>query len=67
MLKSKLFSMIEFNTKFIDLKLSSTSTNIEAGEDAFNEIAMITLGLLGINLREQDLVQYATLNENKGI
>lgn len=46
---------------------SSTSTNIEAGEDAFNEIAMITLGLLGINLREQDLVQYATLNENKGI
>ena len=46
---------------------SVSSIDIEAGEDAFNEIAMITLGFLGINLREQDLVQYATLNENKGI
>lgn len=45
---------------------SSTSVDIEAGSDAFNEIAMICLGLLGINLREQDLFQYANAVENKG-
>jgi len=46
---------------------SASSTDIEAPEEAFNNIAMICLGFLGINLREQDLVQYGNLNENKGI
>lgn len=46
---------------------SSISVDIDASKDAFNEIAMICLGLLGINLREQDLVQYAANNEMKGI
>lgn len=46
---------------------SSTSVDIDAGDEAFNQIAMLCLGFLGINLREQDLVQYGTLNENKGI
>ena len=46
---------------------SVSSTDIEAPKEAFNEIAMLTLNFLGIKLREQDLVQYAGLNEGKGI
>lgn len=44
---------------------SVNSVDIEANEDAFNEIAMLCLGYLGINLREQDLFQYANATENK--
>lgn len=46
---------------------SASSVDMEAPKEAFNNIAMLCLGFMGINLREQDLVQYANLNENKGI
>lgn len=35
------------------------SVDLEAPKDAFNEVAMRTLSLLGVNMREADLVQYA--------
>jgi hypothetical protein len=46
---------------------SVTSTDLDAPEEAFNQIAMIYLGFLGIHLREQELVQFGIANENKGI
>jgi len=45
----------------------SSSVNIEAPQDAFNEIAMLVLEFMGIRLRERDLVEYANINENKNI
>jgi len=46
---------------------SASSVDIEAPKEAFNQIAMITLGFLGIHLREQELVQMGNMNEQKGI
>jgi hypothetical protein len=46
---------------------SSKSTNIDAPEQAFNEIAMIVLEFIGIRIREQELVQAAAGLENKGV
>ncbi len=42
------------------------STDVDAPQSAFNEIAMITLQFLGIHIREQELVQAAMAIGNKG-
>lgn len=46
---------------------SATSTDIDAPESTSNEIAMITLQLLGIRNREAELAQAAAGLENKGV
>lgn len=46
---------------------SASSTDIEAPKEAFNQIAMIALGFIGIHLREQDLFQMSNINEQKGL
>lgn len=46
---------------------SANSVDIDAPEQAFNEIIMIGLELLGVRIREQELFQYASSLENKGI
>jgi len=46
---------------------SSKSTNLDAPQQAFNEIAMITLEFIGIRIREQELIQAASGMENKGV
>jgi len=46
---------------------AANSTDLDAPEQAFNEIAMIALELIGIKIREQELVQAATGLENKGV
>lgn len=46
---------------------STKSTDIDAPESAFNEIAMILLEFRGISIREQELVQAAMTMENKGV
>ena len=43
------------------------SVDIDAPESAFNPIAMITLSLIGIHIREEELVQASIMMENKGI
>lgn len=43
------------------------SVDIDAPNEAMNEIAMSTLSFLGINLREPDLVQYAETLKAKGV
>ena len=43
---------------------SATSKDLDAPESAFNEIAAIYLGYMGIHIRENDLVTYATELEN---
>lgn len=46
---------------------AQNSTDIDAPDEAFNEIAMIVLELIGIRIREQELVQAAAGLENKGV
>lgn len=46
---------------------ATTSVDLDAPEQAFNEIAMIALELIGIKIREQELVQAAAGLENKGV
>jgi len=46
---------------------ASLSTNIDAPEEAFNAIAMGTLSFIGINLREEELQNYAVSNKQQGI
>ena len=43
------------------------SVDIDAPPQAFNEIAMIGLELMGIRIREQELIQAAAGLENKGV
>ena len=43
------------------------STDLDAPESAFNEIAMIALEMRGITIRESELVQAAMTMENKGV
>lgn len=46
---------------------SQNSVDIDAPEQAFNEIAMIALELIGVRIREQELLQAASILENKGV
>lgn len=46
---------------------SINSVDVDAPESAMNEIAMIALELIGIRIREQELVQSAASMENKGV
>jgi hypothetical protein len=46
---------------------SSSSIDIDAPEESFNKIAMGVLALLGISIREEQLIQYAEMNKIKGI
>lgn len=46
---------------------SINSVDIDAPEEALNEIAMSCLSFLGINIRETDLVQYAETLKAKGV
>lgn len=46
---------------------ATNSVDLDAPEQAFNEIAMIALELIGIKIREQELVQAAAGLENKGV
>ncbi len=43
------------------------SIDLDAPESAMNEIAMITLELIGVRIRDGELVQAATSMENKGV
>lgn len=43
------------------------SIDIDAPESAMNEIAMMTLEIIGIKIRDAELLQAATSMENKGI
>jgi hypothetical protein len=45
---------------------ASNSVDVEAPEDAMNEIAFIALGYLGIHIRESELIQYSELQQQKG-
>lgn len=46
---------------------ATTSVDIEAPEEAFNEICMIACSFLGINLREGDLINYSETQKQQGI
>jgi hypothetical protein len=46
---------------------ATNSVDIDAPEQAFNEIAMIALELIGIRIREPELLQAASGLENKGV
>ncbi len=45
----------------------TNSVNIDAPKSAFNEIAMIALGFMGIKIRDAELVQASNSFENKGV
>lgn len=45
----------------------STSVDIDAPEDAMNEIVMMHLGYMGIHIREQELLQYSEMNKRQGV
>jgi hypothetical protein len=45
----------------------ATSTDIDAPDEALNEIAMLVLSFLGINIREQMLVQYSEQLKSQGV
>ena len=47
--------------------VASKSTDVDAPKTAFNEISMLGLELLGIRIRENELVQAAAALENKGV
>lgn len=46
---------------------ASSSVDIDAPEEAFNEIVMMHLGFLGIHIREMELIQYANQNKTQGV
>jgi hypothetical protein len=46
---------------------SANSVDIDAPDDAQNELAMNVLGFLGIHLRDQNLMQYSNLNKQQGM
>jgi hypothetical protein len=43
------------------------SVNLEAPEEAVNEIVMMCASYLGMNLRENDLIQYSEMKQQKGV
>jgi hypothetical protein len=45
----------------------SDSENIDAPKSAFNDIAMLALGFMGVKIRDAELVQAANSFENKGV
>jgi FMN phosphatase YigB (HAD superfamily) len=56
------------NSEFTFKKIFTiNSIDIDAPESAMNEIAMMTLELIGIKIRDAELLQAATSMENKGI
>ncbi len=46
---------------------ASTSVDVDAPDEAMNEIVMMHLGYLGIHIREAELIQYAELNKQQGV
>ncbi len=44
-----------------------SSVDLEAPDEAVNEIVMMALSYLGINLREQELVQYSEMMKEQGV
>lgn len=46
---------------------AGNSTDIDAPQEAFNEIAMMALSYTGIRLREQDVIQYTELQKAQGV
>ena len=46
---------------------SSLSTDLDAPEDAENKIAMMMLSYLGINMREQEVIAYSEMKQDKGV
>jgi len=46
---------------------ATSSTDIEAPEEAFNEICMIACSFLGMNLREGDLINYSESQKQQGV
>lgn len=45
----------------------ANSVDLEAPDEAANEIMMMALSYLGINLREQELIQYSEMLKNQGV
>jgi hypothetical protein len=45
----------------------SSSVDIDLPEILLNDISRIIIGYMGINIRENDLIQYAELAKTKGI
>ena len=44
-----------------------TSVDLDAPTSAFNDIAMLTLNLMGINLRDADITQYSQGKHQEGV
>jgi hypothetical protein len=44
----------------------ANSVDLEAPESALNDIAMVALSYLGVHIREQELIQYSELQQQKG-
>ena len=45
----------------------ANSVDLEAPDDAINEIVMMALSMAGINLREDQVINYAEMNKQQGI
>ena len=45
----------------------ANSVDLDAPTEAFNDIAMLTLNLMGINLRDGDLTQYSNGKQQQGV
>ena len=46
---------------------AANSVQLEVGDDNHNEIVMMMASFLGMNIRENDLIQYSELKEKSGV
>lgn len=61
------YGYIADNNTDTDVYNEATSTHFEYPEDCFNDIVRLCLSYIGMNLRANDIIQYAEMQKAKGV